>query len=220
MKITIVVPYYDRPKALQRLQNHYFSKLNKNHFDIIISEVPTETSGKFNTAKALNQGVEKAKTDWILKNDVDCVPEFFPELYAEALAFIQSANQNDFTIFGAKYMNPNFTFKKRQCGNEVLFHKSAWESVGGVPEWQGYGFEDYLFEYNLMRNRGLPVKLSDCKTPRDMTNKFRDEYLIPLNNMNHNWFVHHYHTPVFVAEMVKINHQRFFEEINRIENAS
>jgi len=216
-RLTIIVPYYNRPEALSRLQKH-LDTLSPEFFDIIISEVPTESSGKFNTAKAFNQGVEGAKTEWVMKNDVDCIPEK-PELYQWVHASIQNMDTRNFMILGAKYLDQNGNLSKfHQCGNEVVCSKTAWEKVGRVPEWEGYGFEDYLFEYQLMNNlQPESVKLSDCQTPREMTNKFRDEYLKPENEKHEHWFLHHWHKPVFVREMVMKNHQKFFDEIRRIE---
>lgn len=217
-RLSIIVPYYNRPEALKRFQEAT-KDLSKEFFDIIISEVPTENSGKFNTARAFNEGVEQAQTEWVMKNDVDCIAEK-SELYQWVHSAIQTMNTRNFMILGAKYLNPDGSLRntKHHCGNEFICTKTVWKLIGKVPEWTGYGFEDYLFEYSLMNNLSPDsVTLSDCTTPREMTNKFRDQYLKPENNKHPYWFLHHYHKPVYLPEMVKANHQKFFDMIMEFE---
>jgi hypothetical protein len=212
-KLTIIIPYYNRPYALNRL-NEILVKLDSKKFNIIISELNTKSCLDFNTGKALNLGIEKSKTDWVLKNDVDCVPENGIKLYEEAFDFIQNANENEYKIFGAKYLdNNNIISKKLHCGNEFLIHKSNWEKLGRIPEWKGYMGEDYLFEYFLEKNLNSNFTIPFVKKHRDVSSFIRDNIVKIKNKENKEWFLHYWHQPVFSREFVQINLEKLYKSV-------
>lgn len=215
-KLSIIIPYFNRNEALERLKKT-LNILDMNKFDIIISEIPAENSGKFNTAKAQNLGIEKSTTEWIMKNDVDCIPEDI-KLYYDALNEIQNMNENDYLIYGAKYLDKNENLSKfHQCGNEYLISKSLWEKVGRVPEWTGYGFEDYAFEYSLEKNKNPNFKVPYFEKPRDVSNFLRDNLVKIKNNENKYWFLHYWHKPVYLAEYVQMNLKKLWEFVMKNE---
>lgn len=171
MNFTVVVPYRNRPEAANRLANAMVN------LDVKVVFADSDTD-EWNSGRAINLAVEKLD-GWILKQDVDCIA-YDPALY---YMITTPESEKHFKIFGCKYLDRHGKQQGIFCGNEILFHKSAWSAVGGFPEWPGYGFEDYGFTFKLLKNCykdfGLnPINPLDAqKLMRELTMQINEESL-------------------------------------------
>jgi hypothetical protein len=212
--ITIIVPYWKREESLKRLLSVY-EKLDKNIFKIkVVQLAPTEKG--FNSGKAQNIGIEEAETDWVLKNDVDCVGVI--DLYNYAYQRTLEMRDNDYMIFGAQYLDDNGGIQRGGliCGNEYLVHKNAWKTVGKCPEWDGYFGEDYAFEYMLEKNVRPQFKVSDYDT-MTVSSKIRDWLVIPKNRECFpHYFKHYPHPNSWNTNMINENRVRLYEVVKKL----
>ncbi len=225
--ITIISSYYNRFENLKRYCEN-LKKNNLSNIEIIICgifnnieiqylkqfnfiQIYHYSRKTFSTGFFQNQAIEKSSNKWILKQDIDCIPE--KGLYQDVINFIKNADWKDYKIYGVKYLEKDRRSASRfWCGNEVLFSKKAWQKIGKILEWE-YGWEDYAFEYKLekLKNPSFYIQGIDI---HNITNKIRDELVRKKNNENKYWFLHFYHNkPKFESE--KINREKLFNLINQ-----
>jgi glycosyltransferase involved in cell wall biosynthesis len=187
--LEVIIPYHDREENLAKLVESIKKVDNTKITFAVANLIPVE---HFNTGKAFNIGAQKSYSKWIMKNDVDCIAT--PDLYMEAWEKIQDMDEKDYLIFGAKYLDENGNpSEQEECGNEFVCSKQAWQDIGGVPEWTGYGWEDYAFELELEKNRNPLLRVPYFPTPAALANWIKENIVIPKNKDNKHWFNHHWH---------------------------
>ena len=224
--ITIITSYYNRFENLKKYCES-LAKENLKNIKVIICgvfntfemqyllafqfiEYYNFNRKEFKTGFFQNQAIEKVNTEWILKQDIDCIAE--KGLYLEALRFVKTADWKEYKIYGAKYYDKYGKQANRfECGNEVLFSKKAWQEVGKIPEWDYY-CEDYAFEYRLEKLRNPDFYIPGINQ-NNVAVKIRDELVIKKNNENKYWFKHNWH-PIPKRISIKENTLKLYEYIN------
>lgn len=227
-KLSIVIPYHNRIKSASYF-NKSIENLDRNKFEIIISAYYFDYSTiffknmniinnntHFEIGKYKNKGIDSSKNNWILIQDIDCIGTI--ELYEYIYNKIQTMNENDFMILGAEYTKKDGSINQKfiKCGNEIVFYKNIWEKIDKIPEWEEWGFEDYAFEYKLMKNKNLDFKLSHIDLI-DISQTIRDELTIPENKKHPFYFKHLYHEKNIDNEKVKINRQKLLDLVRSYE---
>lgn len=182
-QITIIYPYRNRDSkrvwsSLRSLQQQtvkefkvlfvdYGSELQfsesvkevVNQFDFATYYYVGHKGLLWNKSKALNFGIKKAETDYIVTADIDVL---FAETFVEKSLAL--ANSNTFSLFKIGYLSQkiteqqqlelNFnTIETKFIGDTFgigLYPKLALESVGGVDEFfHFYGSEDQDLNYRI-----------------------------------------------------------------------
>lgn len=136
-------------------------------FDADIEVIYKDYHGAFNTAMAHNIGFNAADTEWVMKQDIDCLapsPDFYDYILKEI------GKCKDYLIVG---VNGHVT------GNEFVVRKKDWLAVGRCPEFDGLGWEDYAFEYKLHKYFHPDFQVSSIEF---VTNCIRDEIVKVKNN--------------------------------------
>jgi len=215
-RITIIIPYFNRAKALDRLMTYLYDNLDSKKFTFRMVKDTPKDEKSFNTGKVQNIGFRDSEDEWVFKQDVDCLPED-KNIYSYMSDWVQTASEFDHKIFGVKYLDKNNKIMENKlfCGNEYLVNKKLWERVGGVPEWEGYGYEDYGFEYKLEKAVRLRFSLPPYDE-KNLSDIIRDNLTFIKNQSEPYFFLHYYHDPVFDREKLKINKKKLYELVKKI----
>ena len=178
--------------------------------------------GVFQIGVALNHGAACTDAQYILKQDVDCLPP--PGFYNRLLAYIDEIASNPFSWanigvfycnrwFSAKFLDGivsektyflakhNDRFKerlKKACGNCFLVERRHYLKLGGFSQrFIGWGWEDYHFAYVLEKTLHPKFELSSHELTT-ITAVCRDEIARPKNastNARDIVFLHRWHDP-------------------------
>lgn len=176
----------------------------------------------FQIGVALNYGAKCTTADYILKQDVDCLPP--PGFYDRVLMYIDElahdpkawANVGVFYCnrwFSNKFLNELVSEKtyllakhksrfkerlKNACGNCYLVQRLHYLALGGCSErFIGWGWEDYQVAYFLEKALHPHFELSSHELPT-ITAVCRDEIARPKNaltNARDIVFLHRWHDP-------------------------
>ena len=142
--ISIVIPvwgdYYCYMKeCLQSVEAQTYK-----NYEVILVENKTDLSS------ARNEGIRKAKGEWILPLDIDntIAPDFLEKTVGQGdiVATYQQWFEQSRDIYDPGY---DLELKDFLLGNKVdagsLFKKEIWEKVGGYDEDMKQGWEDWEF---------------------------------------------------------------------------
>lgn len=177
----------------------------------------------FSIGVAHNYGATISKSEYILKQDVDCLP--FAGLYNKILSHILTlrSNQKSWSNIGFFYCNKEFSIThlngiisndlyeqvknndnlketlKYACGNNFLVNREHFLKIGGCSQlFKGWGWEDYQVLYFLEKYYNPNFSLSEYKID-SITQKCRDEIARPKNqitNQKNIIFLHKWHDPM------------------------
>ncbi|MBK6949580.1 MAG: hypothetical protein IPH16_17205 [Haliscomenobacter sp.] len=191
----------------------------------------------FTIGLAHNYGAKIAIGEYILKQDVDCIP--YVSFYDKVLDFLNvlrpdKRNWANIGVyycnkyFSEKYLNRVVDFKtfqlakenddfkeeiKKACGNCYLINREHYLSFGGCSgRFQGYGWEDYQVLYYLKMLSTPKFRLSEYKID-SIVACCRDEIARPSNHATNELdivFLHKWHDP----NINKDNYRNYLE-VNR-----
>lgn len=189
-KVSIIVPCYNQAQYLDEALQSVFDQTYSNWECIIVNDgSPDNTEEVAKTwlekdsrfkyffkengglSSARNAGIEISKGEYILPLDAD---DKISNNYLE-LAFSKISNNKNIKVvycdaeyFGAKYavlkLKP-FSLenlaKKNMIFCTALFRKDDWEQVNGYDLNMVYGYEDWEFWINILKNGGDVFKLNE-----------------------------------------------------------
>lgn len=181
-----------------------------------------EDAEVFSIGKALNHGAAVATGEYILKQDVDCVP--YKGLYERILAHLNNLRRqrNEWANIGVFYCSKEFTEQylsdavsqatyvlvknneanrdaiKIACGNCFLVNRHHYLNIGGCSAlFRGWGWEDYQLAYSLEVSVRPNLQLSAYQL-ETITAVCRDEIARPKNQITNHMdivFLHRWHDP-------------------------
>lgn len=237
-KISVVIPYRNRQDNLEvllsNLKNvsttyvdfHLISLgdantlLSKKCEDAGVNFHYQDYQGLFSIGKAINTGAKLVKGEYILKQDVDCLP--YPGLYEKLVEHTISIDDNKFawanigvyycnSYFSQKYLHGPVTYEtylnakyndsykeklKIACGNCFLVNREHYLEIGGISDrFHGWGWEDYQLLYYLEKAFNPAFKLSSYNE-RSVVKNCREELARPKNAFTNELdliFLHRWH---------------------------
>jgi len=157
IKVSVIIPYWgDYKKYLQECIESVENQTFKN-IEVIIVDYKTDLPS------ARNEGIKKAKGNYILPLDVDDkIEPTFIEKCLQANCDIVSTSQREFgdsQIVNLIHQNPtyeDFLTGNRICGCS-LFKRKIWEDIRGYDENMKEGYEDWDFWLRALK-KGYKVK--------------------------------------------------------------
>lgn len=170
-----------------------------------------------------NMGATLANSEWIMKLDVDAIPNV--EYFTRLLAVIKKAKEREWFNGGMFYANktassayltqilqPALYAKavrdvtsyapvayRRPCASNFICRKSDYLGLGGCdPRFRGWGWEDYQQLYMLERNQRGEDPLEGPIDAQNVTRRCRDEISRPkakelFERDNLLGLIHHWH---------------------------
>lgn len=181
--LTLVHPFYNEPKRFEIQYENWknFHEDVKAALQIVISDdcsepavstylKPSEVKRidfnlrcyrimddlEHNTPGALNLGIQKATTDWVLIMDSDCL--FNPEMMFELMKLQPNSQYSYWFPRNRITTDPKKKKNTRFLPCTILFHKKLYETIGGFDEdftgeWNGggYAFFDNDFSERIHR---------------------------------------------------------------------
>jgi hypothetical protein len=181
-QISVITSYHNRPDNLLKFKE---SIKGIRNVDFII--IGWNQNTPFSTAKCHNDAIEHVKTEWIIKQDVDCIVPY-QGFYNDIIKHLRNKPYDYFMNIGVKnYLGS----KENRWGNEWVCTKEAYLEVGGEPEFTGYYGEDYAFLYKLAKLKNPNFKLE--YNEENVGDVIRDE-LARKKNLEHSfYFLHNDH---------------------------
>lgn len=174
----------------------------------------------FNIGLAHNYGATLSVGEYILKQDVDCIP--YVGFYVELLNHIDTLRSNKklWSNLGVFYCNERFSKEclsdivtkeiynqakhnpdckeeiKFACGNCFLVNRNHFIEIGGCSKsFEGWGWEDYQVCYFLEKSLNPQLTLSSC-TLETIVSVCREEIARPKNKSTNEKdlvFLHKWH---------------------------
>jgi hypothetical protein len=239
--LTTITPYWGRPEMLKGWVDalQLASVPEVRHIIFFIGEDPPEW---FNACKAPvlavqcaeqpgksighyhNEGAELAKTEWIMKLDIDTVPNV--RYFRHLLPILQNAKEREWFNGGMIYLSRSASNRlmipvtestyssimavpraytasngHEPAGSNFICRRSEYLKLGGCLEtFRGYGWEDYQQLYMLERHQLGRDPLVGHVTIDNVTSRCRDEISRPKAKELHGrdrWLVllHRFHQP-------------------------
>lgn len=221
--LTTITPYWDRPEMLRcwlkAIGNASVPEVR--HIVFFVGEHPHCTTDANDRLQFLhcpeppgysighyhNKGANMAKTEWIMKLDVDTLPH--KNFFRRLLPVLRNAKQREYFNVGMFYMNQDatrsflredqdllgpiaYTYLTRQlyitsnskyrypAASNFVCRTQDYLALGGCDErFRGWGWEDYYQLYKLERHWLGRDPLPGHVTFENVTNRCRDEISRP-----------------------------------------
>jgi len=154
--VSIIVPVWGTYKKYLPACLDSIKKQTYKNYEVIV------VSNKRSLPSARNEGIRRAKGEWILPLDVDDTlhPEYLEKTIGKGDIITTASNQN-----GKKYLPAEkITLQGMKETNIViacsLFKKEVWKKVGGYDETMKTGLEDWDFWLRAMI-KGYKIEVVD-----------------------------------------------------------
>lgn len=208
--VSVIIPCFNQGQYLQEAVDSVLASTYQNIEIIVVNDGSTEHLGILNSfsdpkikiinqdnqglASARNNGIKKAKGEYILPLDAD--DKIYPTYIEKAVDIIENNSKIGIVyckaeFFGIKkeewklqeYKFPNILWTNSIFCSAV-YRKSDWEKVGGYKKEMVFGFEDWelwlsFIELGLSVYRIPEILFSYRQTAESMSNK-----MMKLNNKN------------------------------------
>jgi len=250
--VSIIVPCFNQAQFLSDALESVLQQTYKNWECIIVNDgspdhteeianrwlikddrfkyVKIENGGLCN---ARNVGIENADGEFILPLDADDkIGNIYLELAVEQFNIntnikVVYSNAKKFGIVNENWILKPFTLenlaKKNMLFCSAIYRKKEWKKVGGYDLKMKYGFEDWEFWINILKNGGGVIKLPEVcffyriKEKSMVKNLTNNEltYLFNYMSLKHaDFFINHLGS-FFKLEQNRIDDKRKFEKLLR-----
>lgn len=214
MTLTTITPVWSRPKAL----HDWLKAISRaavpdvRHLVYLVGEpVPTtfkqenvdlihvDGSGLEGIGHWHNLGAQRATTEWIMKMDVDALPN--PELFRALIPVLQQAGPREWFNCGMIFLKPmhlgaldmqtyhritqnraklSWHAYSEPAATNWMARRADYLRLGGCdPRFKGWGWEDYQQIYMLEKHRTGANPLPGKVDRRNVTVRCRDEISRP-----------------------------------------
>jgi len=187
-QLSVVIPTYERPDDLERCLESLASSNQtiEEHFEVLVSDdsnssdsrmlvrskfpsISWDVGKKNGPAGNRNAGVDRAKGEWIVFIDDDCIadPQYL-EAYAKAIMEYPETEVFEGRIYTDR---PRKTWAEGCPNNEeggmlwtsnLCIKKTLFEKLGGLDERFKVAFEDVDLAYRLKRGNKTPIFIPEA----------------------------------------------------------